>query len=81
MTELEERIERLDRLLRSAPVLSKYHGSRGFETERFILDFEAWRAECRLVLSAKTFGIPIIADSSLPPGTAEMRSGKQRGSA
>ena len=26
-----------------APILSKYHGKRGFETERFIADYEAWR--------------------------------------
>lgn len=52
--EQTQRVELLERLLRSAPVLSQYHGPRGFETERFILDFEAWRAECRLALSAKT---------------------------
>lgn len=51
--EQTQRVERLERLLGSAPILSKYHGHRGFETERFILDYEAWRAECRLVLSAK----------------------------
>jgi hypothetical protein len=26
-----------------APILSKYHGQRGFEVERFIADYEAWK--------------------------------------
>lgn len=37
---VEERLEILD----SAPVLSKYHGQNGFEAERFIADYTAWRA-------------------------------------
>lgn len=52
MTEIEQRIERLEQALRSAPILSKYHGHRGFETERFILDYEAWRTYTRAALSA-----------------------------
>ena len=27
----------------AAPILSKYHGQRGFEVERFINDYTAWR--------------------------------------
>ena len=30
-----------------APTLSRYHGQRGFEVERFIVDYEAWCATCR----------------------------------
>ena len=30
--------------LEQAPILSKYHGEHGFERERFIADYDAWRA-------------------------------------
>jgi enterochelin esterase-like enzyme len=40
-----------------APVLSKYHGQHGFESERFIADYEAWMAKRRTVL-AKARGEP-----------------------
>ena len=35
----------------SAPILSKYHGQRGFDVERFIEDYEAWRVTCRAALA------------------------------
>jgi hypothetical protein len=34
----------LEALIRVAPTLSKYHGKRGFEVERFIVDYTAWMA-------------------------------------
>lgn len=37
--------------LQAAPVLSKYHGLRGFETVRFIADYEAWMVARRSVLA------------------------------
>lgn len=40
--ELRVEIERLKARLGNAPVLSKYHGQRGFELERFIADYSAW---------------------------------------
>lgn len=40
--------------IESAPILSKYHGQRGFEVERFIEDYAAWGAACaRVVASAE----------------------------
>lgn len=33
-----------DEMRQGAPVISKYHGTRGFELERFIHDYAAWRA-------------------------------------
>lgn len=36
--------EGIIRLLNEAPILSKYHGQRGFEVDRFIADYDEWRA-------------------------------------
>lgn len=33
----------LEALVRVSPNLAKYHGQRGFEVERFIVDYTAWR--------------------------------------
>lgn len=33
--------------LNDAPVPSKYHGARGFETNRFFADYEAWMEKRR----------------------------------
>jgi hypothetical protein len=38
-------------VLDAAPILSKYHTARGFETEQFIADYEAWSATRRQALS------------------------------
>lgn len=35
----------------NAPILSKYHGQRGFETERFISDYREWRDKYRAALA------------------------------
>lgn len=37
--------------LAGAPILSMYHGHAGFETERFIEDYERWRAQARAALA------------------------------
>lgn len=37
--------------LADAPILSKYHGQRGFEADRFIADYEAWKANARAALA------------------------------
>lgn len=41
----------LVKALEAAPIMSKYHGMRGFETERFIADYESWREIARTALS------------------------------
>lgn len=38
--------------LDAAPILSAYHGADGFETERFVADYEAWMAQRRAALAA-----------------------------
>ena len=38
-------------LLDQALIMSKYHGQQGFEVERFVEDYEAWRKECRALLA------------------------------
>jgi len=40
----EARVGVLEGALKAAPILSKYHGMRGFEVERFISDYEAFMA-------------------------------------
>lgn len=47
---LTERERLFRHLLESAPILSQYHGQRGFEAERFIDDFQAWRLRVRQAL-------------------------------
>jgi hypothetical protein len=41
--EAADEIERLTAAIKDAPILSKYHGHHGFEVERFITDYEAWK--------------------------------------
>ena len=41
--ELRAEVERLRAVISDAPILSKYHGHHGFEAERFIADYEAWK--------------------------------------
>lgn len=33
--------------LDDSPILSKYHGARGFDIERFVEDYEAWKLKAR----------------------------------
>jgi len=35
----------------SAPVISKYHGSRGFDVEGFIVEYEEWMARRRAIMA------------------------------
>ncbi len=49
--EAADRIEELERAWDNAPILSKYHGQRGFETERFINDYREWRDKYRAALA------------------------------
>lgn len=42
------------RALEDPPILSKYHGMRGFEVERFIADYDAWIARRHAVLAILT---------------------------
>ena len=35
-----------------ATIMSKYHGQAGFDSERFILDYEAWRKKTRALLAS-----------------------------
>lgn len=42
--------ERMREALTTAPILSKYHGPRGFEREEFITEYRAWRERCREAL-------------------------------
>jgi hypothetical protein len=37
--------------LEDAPTMSKYHGQRGFEADRFIADYEAWRVKARAAIA------------------------------
>ena len=37
--------------LYAAPIMSKYHGHQGFEAERFIMDYEAWRVIARAAIA------------------------------
>jgi hypothetical protein len=39
----EARVGVLEEALRVAPILSKYHGMNGFEVERFIRDYDAFK--------------------------------------
>lgn len=39
-------------LFDDAPILSKYHGQRGFEDERFIADYYAWQDKWRPFVTA-----------------------------
>lgn len=41
----------LYRVATTAPILSKYHGMRGFEVMRFIADYEAWNITRRAALA------------------------------
>ena len=47
MSDHEGELAAKDALLNSAPILSKYHGVNGFELERFIADYTAWRTASR----------------------------------
>lgn len=38
-------------VLGAAPIVSQYHGVRGFETERFIADYQAWTEKRRAALA------------------------------
>lgn len=37
--------------LDDSPILSKYHGARGFDIERFVEDYEAWKLKARDALA------------------------------
>ena len=37
--------------LGDAPIMSKYHGQHGFEANRFIADYEAWRVKARAAIA------------------------------
>lgn len=37
--------------LDGAPIMSAYHGHHGFEADRFIVDYEAWRVKVRAALA------------------------------
>lgn len=54
----------------SAPILSKYHGERGFELERFIADYEAWNATRRAALAK------CVAPASHCPPQADAKEDK-----
>lgn len=47
---LRERAE-LVGMVRSAPIMSAYHGMNGFESDRLIEDYERWRVGCRALLA------------------------------
>lgn len=47
---LTTRVAALEKLLRDAPIASKYHGAHGFEDTRFLDDYEDWRGLCRAAL-------------------------------
>ncbi len=38
-------------VLNSAPIMSKYHGANGFDGERFIAEYEAWRTVARSIVT------------------------------
>lgn len=40
--------------LQVAPVLSKYHGTNGFDLEQFIADYDAWQVQHRRPALAKS---------------------------
>ena len=42
LASLEATVREMREALAGAPILSKYHGTRGFETDRFIGDYEAF---------------------------------------
>lgn len=52
VTPLQSRIEQLAHALLNAPAASAYHGMRGFDTERFLADYEAWRITVRAILGS-----------------------------
>lgn len=43
--------------VQSTPIISKYHGTKGFEVERFITDYEAWRTNANIIIIKATAGI------------------------
>ena len=48
---LEASYAELLETLNEAPVSSKYHGPRGFETNRFLADYEAWMENRRAAIA------------------------------
>ena len=47
---LAARVKELEAMLNEPPILSKYHGMRGFEEDRFIDDYGEWRRRVRALL-------------------------------
>ena len=47
---LAARVAELEAMLNEPPILSKYHGMRGFEEDRFIDDYGEWRRRVRALL-------------------------------
>jgi hypothetical protein len=47
---LQADIARKDAALTEAPIISKYHGVRGFEADRFIADYNTWSVTKRAAL-------------------------------
>ncbi len=44
---LEAELHDVWHVLDSAPILSQFHGDRGFKTNEFVQAYEAWRASVR----------------------------------
>ena len=54
MSDARAQVAELAMVAAEAPNLSRYHGARGFELERFIVDYEAWAATKRAALAPFT---------------------------
>jgi hypothetical protein len=48
----ESQLAAMGEALTAAPILSKYHGRGGFDVERFITDYQAWKTLARSALSS-----------------------------
>jgi AcrR family transcriptional regulator len=58
-------VDQLRDVLDEAPILSKYHGMRGFEADRFITDYEAWRSLARVVMGRASGGVEHASDCAV----------------
>lgn len=45
------KVEKVRKALSGAPIISKYHGQRGFDVERFIADYSDWGRTAREALA------------------------------
>ncbi len=53
IAELTAERDMLAKALQDAPILSKFHGDRGFDVDGFIVAYDAWRAKARVALAQK----------------------------